>query len=181
MQGDSKKFQILQNLGAADFAHLNGNLLEHLKGTQQLLASWGASQILQDAGLYHAAYGTAGFEECMISINQRTKIKHLLGSEVEEIVYQYCACDRNHFWPQLGIVNDPEFLNRFTGQSFDLSSDLLRDFCELTVANELEIAINSSRFVAQHGNGLLTMFTNMSPLLSPQANNAVFRILGQNK
>lgn len=177
----NKKFEALRDLGAADFAHLNDNLLDHLKGTQELLASWSASQALQEAGLYHAAYGTAGFDKHMVSVDQRTKIIELLGPKVEETVYQYCACDRNHFWPQLGLVSKPDFVNRFTGQSYHLNPELLRDFCELTVANELEIASHSPEFIALHGDSLFTLFTNISRLLSSGANKAVARILGQNK
>ena len=96
------KFKQLALLGAADFQHLNGSLIEHLKGTRDLLASWSAAKTLQDAGLYHAAYGTAGFNQQMISVEQRTKIANIIGPSAEEIVYQYCACDRTYFWPKTG-------------------------------------------------------------------------------
>ena len=51
------KFQELANLGVGDFEHLDGTLVEHLTNTKALLCQWGASLELQDAGLYHAAYG----------------------------------------------------------------------------------------------------------------------------
>ena len=172
------KFNQLAALGAADFAHINGNLIDHLQDTKDLLASWSASKVLQDAGLYHAAYGTAGFEEQMVAANQREKIAEIIGPQAEEIVYQYCACDRDYFWPQLGIAKNPKFRNRFTLQSYPLKPQALKDFCELTVANELEIAMGSVDFVTQHGGGLLKLFTHMAPLLSPSANSAVTRVLG---
>jgi len=81
-----EKFKQLTELGAADFAHINGNLIDHLQDTKDLLASWSASKVLQDAGLYHAAYGTAGFEEQMVAANQREKIAQIIGSQAEEIV-----------------------------------------------------------------------------------------------
>lgn len=172
-----EKFKQLTALGAADFVHINGTLIDHLKGTRDILASWSASQTLQDAGLYHAAYGTAGFEEQMVSANRRENIGKIIGVQAEEIVYQYCACDRDSFWPQLGLVENPKFRNRFTQETYPLNSGLLKDFCELTVANELEIAMASSDFVTKHGRGLLKLFTRMAPLLSYGANSAVTRVL----
>lgn len=176
-----KKFSQLAELGAADFAHISGNLIDHLKGTRDILASWSASQTLQDAGLYHAAYGTAGFEAQMVAPNQRTKISQIIGPQAEEIVYQYCACDRDTVWPQLGPVSTPDFKNRFTQKTYKLSTELLKDFCELTVANELEIALGNTQFIELHGKGLLTLFTNMQPLLSAKANAEVKRVLGHYK
>jgi hypothetical protein len=172
------KFNQVAALGAADFAHINGNLIDHLQGTKELLASWSASKVLQDAGLYHAAYGTAGFEEQMVAANQREKIAQIIGPQAEEIVYQYCACDRDYFWPQLGIAKNPTFRNRFTLQTYPLKPQALKDFCELTVANELEIAMGGVDFVTQHGGGLLKLFTHMAPFLSPRANSAITRVLG---
>lgn len=173
-----EKFKQLAELGAADFAHINGNLIDHLKGTRDLLCSWSASQALQDAGLFHAAYGTAGFEQQMVAADQRNKIAEIIGPQAKEIVYQYCACDRDTFWPQLGLVANPQFRNRFNLQTYPLNPQLLKDFCELTVANELEIAMANADFVSKHGSGLFKLFSNMKPLLSPEANSAVIRVLG---
>ena len=73
----SEKFESLAKLDAGEFQHLDGALIDHLKGTQEILQRWGASLELQDAGLYHAAYGTAGFSESLVSTNQRQKIASL--------------------------------------------------------------------------------------------------------
>ena len=173
-----EKFKQLSELGAADFAHINGSLIDHLKGTRDLLSSWSAPPALQDAGLYHAAYGTAGFEERMVAANQREKIAQIVGPQAEEIVYQYCACDRDYFWPQLGLIEHPKSRNRFTLETYQLKLQAVKDFCELTVANELEIAMTSPDFVTQYGSVLLKLFTQMAPLLSPSANRAVTRVLG---
>lgn len=40
------KFKQLSELGAGDFAHINGNLIDHLRGTEDLLYSWSASKVL---------------------------------------------------------------------------------------------------------------------------------------
>ena len=67
----NEKFRKLKELGAAEFEHLGGPLINHLEGTKQLLQDWSAHQVLQDAGLYHAAYGTAGFNESLVSTSRR--------------------------------------------------------------------------------------------------------------
>lgn len=46
-----EKFRKLSELGAGDFEHIDGSLIDHLEGTKRLLVSWEASNILQDAGL----------------------------------------------------------------------------------------------------------------------------------
>ena len=173
-----EKFQKLSELGAGDFDHIDGNLIDHLQGTQKLLKEWSASTTLAVAGLYHAAYGTAGFDESLVSVEQRDNISKIIGSDAEELVYLYCACDRGYFWPQIGIVAAPEFKNRFTGQLHQLTPQQLRDFCELTVANEIEIATDNLSFINEHGQSLYRVFKNMRTYISDSAYASVERILG---
>jgi len=174
----NQKFQVLSMLGAGDFEHLDGSLVEHLQGTKDLLQQWGATIELQDAGLYHAVYGTAGFSQNLVSTDQREKIADVIGCPAEEIVYQYCACDRKAFFSRVGQDENPRFPNRFTGESYYLSDGMLRDFCELTVANEIEIAIDNSAFINQHGKELGLLFINMAPYLSLFAQKAAAEIFG---
>jgi len=173
----NEKFQRLNDLGAGDFEHLDGTLIQHLEGTKQMLARWSASTVLQDAGLYHAAYGTAGFSPQLVSIHQRARIADIIGAPAEEIVYYYCACDREYFWPQIGTQKILRFRDRFTKDVLNLSDSLLRSFCELTVANELEIALGNAAFVKAHGEYLYGIFSHMRPYLTEHASTAVKDIL----
>lgn len=172
------KFQELEKLGAGEFEHLDGSLIDHLKGTRDLLKKWNASVELQEAGLYHAAYGTAGFDQAFVSIELRSKIGNILGKAAEEIVYQYCACNRNSFFGQFGKQLNLNFPNRFTGKSYELSSNMLKAFCELTAANEIEIAVGNSQFINEHGSGLRALFKNMAPYLSSAAVGKVNSVFG---
>mgnify|MGYP000462866218 FL=1 len=164
----------------SDYAdqNIDGVLIDHLVGTQALLKKWNASPILQDAGLYHAAYGTAGFSKNLVSLEQRDMISGIIGKKAEEIVYLYCSCDREYFWPQFSHIDNPVFRNRFTDQQYQLSQRQLLDFCELTAANELEIANNSQEFLKEHGQELYALFKNMQRYLSAQANSTIEAILG---
>jgi hypothetical protein len=170
-------FQALQRLGAGDFAHLDGSLIDHLSGTRQLLLAWGARPALADAGLFHAAYGTAGFDQALVGFDGRARIADLIGAEAEAIVYHYCACDRDQTWPRIGREAPVPFSDRFTGSTFPLAAGLLGDFCELTVANELEIAIRDAAFVARHGAELGELFVRFTPFISAGARSAVRRLL----
>ena len=174
------KLQKLNELGAGEIEHINGSLIDHLKGTKKLLESWSASRVLQDAGLYHAAYGTDGFNQSLLSPEERVKIAEIIGAEAEEIVYLYCACERESFWPQVGREPNPEFKNRFTGELSRLNEDQIRNFCELTVANELEIARDNPSFLKEHGPALSYIFSNMRPYLTEQAYSMVEAVLGRN-
>ena len=163
-----EKFNTLAELGAGDFQHLNGTLIEHLKGTARLLQLWGARAVLQDAGLYHAAYGTAGFDSAMVGLDMRDKIAEVIGTEAEQLVYLYCSCDRDFVFSHLN--NGPVgFRDRFTSAEFVLSEKRARDFCELTVANEMELVLASAEFRQEHGEGLRNLFEKMTTRLSPQA------------
>ena len=163
------KFEALKNLVAGDFKHLNGTLIAHLKGTRDILASWGGNSVLCDSGLYHAAYGTDGFSESMVSLSQRNEIANLIGQGAEELVYLYCSCDRGYVFPRLDLSEDIKFRDRFSGNEFLLSDQQAKLFCELTVANEMALVSDSKSFKDQYGEGLLTLFESMQKYLSPQA------------
>tara|TARA_Y100001956_G_C4124778_1_gene189473 strand:+ start:1595 stop:2119 length:525 start_codon:yes stop_codon:yes gene_type:complete len=166
------KFNLLKKLGAGDFQHLNGTLESHLLGTEKLLGQWGASERLRVAGLYHAAYGTAGFDENMVSLNQRKEIAKLVGQDEEELIYLYCACDRDYVFPQFSTSAQIEFRDRFTGECFVLSDQQTRDMSELTVANELELVLSSAEFKAQYGVELFELFQAMDRFVSASARDA---------
>jgi hypothetical protein len=165
----NEKFEALKSLGAGDFEHLNGTLIAHLKGTRDILISWGASSVLCDSGLYHAAYGTDGFDESLVSLTQRNDIAALIGKEAEELVYLYCSCDRGYVFPKIGLFQHTKFKNRFSGYEFSLTNKQSKLFCELTVANEMELVCNSQGFKGTYGDGLLKLFESMKAFLSERA------------
>jgi hypothetical protein len=146
-----EKFKQLSALGADEFEHINGSLIDHLNGTKSLLEQWSAPIQLRDAGLYHAAYGTSGFEENLISTAQRQNIVVIIGKEAEDIVYTYCACDRKYFWPQFSLPNTPQFKNRFTEEFYQLTQQQPCHFCELTAANELQIIQGNEDLINTYG------------------------------
>ena len=162
-------FTALHALGAGEFQHLNGSLADHLNGTRALLSAWSAPTYLQDAGLFHAAYGTAGFDAKLVATSQRENIVAIVGERAEEVVYHYCACDRDYLYPRFRNGAATRFKNRFTREVSELDSRLFKDICELTVANEIEISRDNPEFIQQHGACLYNLFSNMAPFLSASA------------
>ena len=172
------QYSQLAALGAGQLAHSNGSLIQHLTGTQRLLSQWGAATVLQDAGLYHAVYGTDGFDQPLLPISERARVAKIIGFEAEAIVYLYGACDRSYLWPTLGTgAKHIGYKDRFTGQYKVLTEEQLSAYCELTVANELEIAQGNAAFVQAQGEDLLRLFTSMRPYLSDAAYKAAEDLL----
>ena len=172
-----EKVTQLKALGTAEIEHLDGPFLDHLIGTKEILKSWSAPEVLQNAGLYHAAYGTVDFGERFASLEDRKKIAAIIGEESEAMVYLYCSCDRHHFWAQIGMAKTLEFKNRFTNKTYQITEQELRDFCELTVANELEIATDNPNFIKKNRERFLDLFERMEPYLSPNAIQAYKALL----
>jgi len=170
-------FQELQRMGAGDFAHLNGSLEQHLIGTASLLDAWQAPENLCVAGLFHAAYGTAEFSSSMVSSQERHKIAALIGESSERLVYLYCCCDRAMFYPLIGTDREYLLPDRFTGLANELTTAELSCLCELTAANELEIAAHSEPFRKQYGAPLAELFSRMGSRLSSYARVSAAEVL----
>src|SRR3954451_15759285 len=144
--GGAEPFTHLVALGGERLPHVSGTLAAHLRRTEHLLRSWGSRDALCLAGLYHAVYGTAGIRDKLVEVSQRRSIADVIGAEAEAIVYLYGACDRARYHPRIGTAAQSRFVDRFTGTEYRLSAASLRDFCELTMANEVELARTSERF-----------------------------------
>jgi hypothetical protein len=170
MSHRSEKFTRLAELGAGDFAHLTGSLEAHFIGVHDLLAKWGARPVLCDAGLYHAAYGTTKFTQIMVPLERRGLVAAIIGGQAEAIVYRYCSCDRVTLWPTIGSVVPLPFLDRFTGETIDMSLEDLRDFCELTIANSLQIAVADPAIADKNPKYFFNLCHSLAPYLSGPAN-----------
>ncbi len=158
--------------GAAGIPHPGGTLLAHLERVRALLAQWGARPALRRAGLCHAFYGTDGFAVALGDPSRRDELVSIIGEEAEQLVYLYASCDRRFSYPALAKPAGP-FRDRFTGTVLHPPLSLRRDFAELTVANELDIAAINPDFRAQSGPALLRLFTSWMTLLSQAACQAV--------
>ena len=167
----------LAAFGAGTFAHVNGPLDEHLQRTAQLLRDWGSRDALCLAGLYHAVYGTAGIRGALVGQDQRCTIADLIGDEAEHVAYTYGACDRERYHPRIGTADQSRFVDRFMHAEYPIADSLLRDFCELTIANELELATQNAAYLRKHRE-FRALFDRMQGLVSGACGAAFVRIFG---
>lgn len=153
---------------AAAIEHPGGTLLAHLRRTADLLERWDASDDLVLAGLCHAAYGTDGFAPKLIDHRDRDVLVAIIGSAAEAIVYRYASCDRRHLSEQLGVVEAPTHRDRFTDRTTRLTPFELHQFCELTMANELDL-LAFPAFFAEHGQAITDEFSTWRTFVSDAA------------
>ncbi len=172
-----KIFERLSELGAGEFKHVNGTLIEHLQETHDLLESWGNRPALCMAGLFHAVYGTDGFSPIVVEIAKRKEIAQLIGQEAEQITYIFSCCDRKAVYPRIGTPDQNLYTNRLTGQSFRVALPVLKDLCELTVANELQILKLNERLRKASGPMWWHLFGRMRGLISDHATQAFRAVL----
>jgi hypothetical protein len=167
-RGIAAAAQSLASRGAAGIPHPGGTLLAHLERVHALLRQWGARPAVQRAGLCHAFYGTDGFAIALGDRSRRDELAAIIGEQAERLVYFYASCDRRFSYPHLAKPAGP-FKDRFTGIVLRPPLSLRRDFAELTVANELDIAAANPDLHAQAGPALLRLFTSWRNLLSQTA------------
>lgn len=177
MNDRSPVVALLENRGAASIEHPGGTLLEHLVRVAGLLDSWGASRDLVLAGLAHAAYGTDGFAIAPFRLDERALVASVVGQRAEEIVYRYASCDRGHTLHQIGNQPTVELLDRFTGVVTPLTPEQLREFAELTFANELDLIGHSESFRRDFGPNIGSMFAGWHAVVSDAAYTHLARAL----
>lgn len=158
--------------GAGVFPHVSGSLARHLVETERLLRSWKGRDALCLAGLYHAVYGTDGIRGSLAGLDRRGAIVAIIGAEAEALAYLYGACARATFHPRIGTPDQLRFADRFTQSEYAIGEPALQDFCEVTVANELELALASDAFRIEYAAELSAFFGRMEGLVSAECERA---------
>ncbi|WP_328342691.1 DUF6817 domain-containing protein [Micromonospora sp. NBC_00421] len=166
----------LRRHGAEQIAHPGGTLYAHLCRVGDRLAALGCAHDVQAAGLAHAAYGTDGFDLALLDRADRAVLRDLVGSEAEEIVYLYGACDRKRSWRKLAETG--QVFDRFTGQVSTPDTARLRSFTDLSIVNELDVVEQDPTVAARHGAYLRELFASWTPLASAQVSRDAQRVLG---
>jgi catechol 2,3-dioxygenase-like lactoylglutathione lyase family enzyme len=86
--------ELLLGWGAGRLAHPGGTLYEHLRRVASLLEAWSADSVVLMAGLCHACYGTDGYDQALLGVDDRAILVELIGWRAESLVYLYGSCDR---------------------------------------------------------------------------------------
>jgi hypothetical protein len=175
MRADDDVAALLRARGAGDIEHPGGTLAAHLERVQRRLAVLGLAEHVQLAGRAHAVYGTAGFDVRLLSPDERPLLAAVIGSRAEELVHRYGACDRGRTWPELATTRQVH--DRHTGTAEALAVDELRDFADLSLVNELDVAEHAPGFLAEHGGYFRRLTEEWSPVLSPAVLAEARRVL----
>ncbi|MBQ4845068.1 DUF6817 domain-containing protein [Pseudoalteromonas sp. MMG005] len=161
-----ERIKQLQSFGSEEFAHINGSLTQHLVGTYKILERWGREEALCLAGLFHAVYGSDPTRAELLGTDQRVEIAEMIGQRAEALVYLFCSCDKPYVLPQIGSESRVNFRDRFSGAVMQFPPELLNDFCELTIANDLDVARNKEQ--EYYHEDILNMFRRMYPMVSAE-------------
>jgi hypothetical protein len=168
--------ELLRSRGAETVGHPGGTLGAHLERVQHRLARLGARPALQLAARAHGVYGTDGFDVRLLQLDERPLLAGVIGTEAERLAYRYGACDRSGTWDDLPARRS--IRDRFTGDDERLTCADLRDFADLSVVNELDVAEHAPGFVADHGDYLRRLTAAWTPLLSPAVAADAVRVFG---
>ncbi len=85
---------LLRYFRVDEIAHFDRALREHLIGCFTLLDCWGAPSHVCVTGLFHSIYGTATFKSAAAAATDRPRIRNVIGSAAEELVYLFSFGDR---------------------------------------------------------------------------------------
>ena len=86
---------------AALLGHSGRSFVEHLLCTWRILADWRMPRAVCRAGFMHSAYSTSFYPHALFRLDERTRLRQLIGREAEELAFRFCTMDRRGFWDQL--------------------------------------------------------------------------------
>ncbi|MEU5872746.1 DUF6817 domain-containing protein [Glycomyces sp. NPDC047369] len=165
----------LRRHGAEQIAHPGGTLYAHLCRVSERLAVLGRSRDVQAAGLTHAVYGTDGFDRTLLDRADRAVLRDLVGTDAEELVYLYGACDRGRSWRELARTG--EVFDRFTRQVRTPDDCQLRSLVDLSIVNELDVVEHDPAMLNRHGAYFRELFASWTPIASEQVIREAQRVL----
>lgn len=129
----------LVRLGIADIEHSEKNYLAHLLGVYQDMKALGCNEELARAGMFHSIYGTQMFQGFKLPIEDRPKVRAMIGERAERLAYCNCAMDRPSFDAVLEQRDGPyRILDRITQEPIELLRQDFDDLCRIHLYDWLE-------------------------------------------
>ena len=132
-----KHLDLLLELNTDTSRHSGGGLLDHLRGTHDLLDDWGNDQAVCIGGLFHSIYGTQSYQTQSASLEDRQRIRAVAGERAERLAFLFAVSDRGEFFTALDR-DDATLWNRIHEQATPVAQDELRDLIEMEMANFVE-------------------------------------------
>ena len=128
---------LLLDLNTDTNRHSGGALLDHLRGTHDLLDEWGNDPAVCIGGLFHSIYGTQSYQTQSASLEDRQRIRAVVGERAERLAFLFGVSDRGEFFEALDR-DDATLWNRIHEQAAPVTHDELRDLIEMELANFVE-------------------------------------------
>ena len=129
---------LLEVAGAAEAGQPSGTLMQHLRGTYDLLTAWTCPMHVRLAGLCHSVYGTEVFTKETIPLHAREHLKEAIGEQAEELAFLYCAIQRPSLYENLERTAPYAVADRWGGTITLRGLEQLSDLLTLDVANRLD-------------------------------------------
>jgi hypothetical protein len=125
--------------GIDQVEHTNKTYLAHLIGVYRDLETWGCTEEVCRAGMFHSIYGTEMFQGFKLPLERRADVRQIIGERAERLAYLNCAMDRASFDRAATQQNGPyRITDRLTRQEVELSPDDLNDLCRVHLCDWLE-------------------------------------------
>ncbi|MFT2092966.1 DUF6817 domain-containing protein [Paraglaciecola sp. 2405UD69-4] len=172
------KFRKLIELGAGKFEHIDSVLITHLESIRCLLKEWNASLDLQQAGLYYPAYTEVELSGNLKCEEFRSNLRRILGEEVENIIYYFCAWDKTASFAQDPKPAEFKFHNQITGKQELLPFPFFCQLCELYAAIEIEMVSSPNYCSSKNSEKLSGSLLCLMPFLSAPAKRKIQFTLG---
>lgn len=135
----------LESLGTAEVEHTGGDFLHHLCAVHDLLAEHGTDAELAAAGMFHSIYGTERFQGFSLPLDQRGRVRALIGERAERIAWVNCVMDRASFDTAVAQalegadpLSDPLIVRDREGAAIPVSAEQLRDLAHVHLFDWLE-------------------------------------------
>ena len=132
-----KHLDLLLELDTDKNPHSGGALLDHLRGTHDLLQTWGNDQAVCVGGLFHSIYGTQAYRTQSASLEDRQRIRAVIGERAERLAFLFCVSNRSEFFEAVG-KDGATIWNRIHEEAAPVTRDELRDLIEMELANYVE-------------------------------------------
>ena len=132
-----KHLDLLLELDTDKNPHSGGALLDHLRGTHDLLQAWGNDPAVCAGGLFHSIYGTQAYLTQSASLEDRQRIRAVIGERAERLAFLFCVSKRSEFFEAVG-QDAATLWNRVHEESAPVTQGELRDLIEMELANYVE-------------------------------------------
>lgn len=128
-------------LDAHQCPHSGRTLIQHLVGTFDLLRSWKSPVHVCAAGMFHSIYGTNAFKASMLVVEDRDRVRTVIGENAERLVFLFCVAQRPRAF--IECVDDLKIIDRFTGREHAVSARELQNLLSIECANLIEQGVGN--------------------------------------